>query len=61
MKSIFDFSGVKNVTAWALLYDGKEAGKVIGHYGNSRVNVAAFIHTGPLSDNRRTKHYRCKN
>lgn len=57
MKSIYDFSGVKSVTAWALLYDGKEAGKVIGHYGNSRVNVAAFIHAGPLADNRRTKHY----
>lgn len=57
MKYIFDFSGVKSVTAWAFLYDGKEAGKVIGHYGNSRVNVAAFIYAGPLADNRRTKHY----
>lgn len=57
MKSIYDFSGVKSVAAWALLYAGENAGKVIGHYGNSRVNVAAFIYAGPLADNRCTKHY----
>jgi hypothetical protein len=53
MRSAFDMKHVKSVTAWALLYQGKEAGKIVANWSDNRYGsvctATVVIHDGPLN------------
>ena len=53
MKSAYDRSHVKSVTAWALFHDGKHAGNVVANYSdnpNGSVAVCTVnLFSGPLA------------
>jgi hypothetical protein len=52
MKRITDLKGPQNTTAWALLYNGKPAGKLIANWSNNRAgtvcSASVYIYSGPL-------------
>ena len=52
MKRVFEMQGPKSVTAWALLFEGKPAGKVIANWSNNRggtvCSASVYIYRGPL-------------
>lgn len=59
MKSAFECKFVKHVTAWALLFNGEEAGKVVANHSDnpngSVCTLDLIVHLGPLkSDERQT-------
>jgi hypothetical protein len=52
MKHVSEMKGPKNTTAWALLYDGKPAGKLIANWSDNRngtvCSASVLIWSGPL-------------
>lgn len=52
MKHVSEMKGPKNTTAWALLYNGKPAGKLIANWSESRsgsvCSASVLIWSGPL-------------
>jgi hypothetical protein len=49
MKTAFDCAPVKCVTAWALSYEGQQAGKLVASHGQSQVICTIAAWKGPLS------------
>ena len=58
MKSAFECKFVKHVTAWALLFNGEEAGKVVANHSDnpngSVCTLDLIVHLGPLKSDERT-------
>lgn len=54
MKSAYDYAHVKSVSAWALLFDGKEAGKIVCNWtdnpNGSGCVMTVSIWRGPIND-----------
>lgn len=52
MKSIYDYSHIKSVSAIALLFKGKSAGKIIANWSNNQAGSVCTTHVevsdGPL-------------
>lgn len=46
-RSAFDTASVRDVTAWAVLFNGSEAGKVVCSYGGARTLATISIWAGP--------------
>jgi len=53
-RSAFDFSHVKSVTAWALVFKGEYAGKIVANYSDnpngSVVTATVAVYVGPITD-----------
>lgn len=52
MKRVHEMKGPKNTTTWALLYEGKPAGKVIANWSDNPngtvCSASVYIFKGPL-------------
>lgn len=52
MKRVFEMDGPQHTTAWALLWDGKPAGKLIANWSKNRngtvCSASVYIYNGPL-------------
>lgn len=50
-RTAYDLSHVKSVSAWAILYNCKHAGKVVANWGDSgTVTTTVSLWDGPLKD-----------
>jgi hypothetical protein len=53
MKRVNEMQGPKSTTAWALIYEGHYAGKIIANWSNnpsgSVCSASVIIHSGPLN------------
>lgn len=47
MKDAYDLEHVKSVTAWALMFEGEYAGRMIANHGKA-VTVTLVVWAGPL-------------
>lgn len=47
-KSPFDCKGPRSVTAYALLWQGQPAGKIVAHHGDASCTAGVWVHKGPL-------------
>ena len=54
MKYAHDYSHAKSVTAWGLLYQGKEAGKLIANWSDNPAGsvcaATVWVSAGPLAE-----------
>jgi hypothetical protein len=52
MKRVHEMNGPKSVSAWALLFNGKAAGKVVANWSNNRngtvCSASVYVYGGPL-------------
>lgn len=53
MKNIFDYTHVKSVRAWVLIYKGEQAGKIVANFSDNPMGsvctAQVIVWTGPLS------------
>lgn len=53
MTRVYNMKGPKSVTAWALLWNGKPAGKLIANWSDNKngtvCSASLYIYSGPLS------------
>lgn len=54
MKQVNEMKGPKSTTAWALLYEGKEAGRVIANWSDNPAgtvcSASVIVFHGPLAE-----------
>lgn len=49
MKRVFDMSGPQSVTAYALIFEGKPAGRILANWsGSGNCTASVYIFAGPL-------------
>jgi hypothetical protein len=62
MKRVHEMKGPQSTTAWALLFNGKPAGKMVANWSNNSngtvCSASVYIYNGPLDLKQQTSKYK---